>query len=224
MDRVFPGIREESHTQASLSDAYGGLGWRKASEVSSPANLAALIMSAPKVRHMAEQTVHAGLLQTGQLEHVFVAKLEEARTLYLQCLDESERHKAVEFLEKARQAAVEQWARAMSGNSAAVEMPSVNTRVEGDGNEVVDVASSRSEGEGSANLYNSRQGVSTHKVQRILSKLQDCTKLRALEAQLTRQCDWTQLDRIKDLRHPEVSHKWISHLDSCRGSVLPQFD
>ena len=223
-DRLFPGLTEESHIQASLSDAYGGLGWRKASEVALPANLAALIMSAPKIKHMAGQASLAGLLQTGRLEDVFAAKLEEAQRLYLQRLDESDRLKAVGFLEKARQAAAEQWTRAMSGNSAAVDVPSVNTRFDGDGDDVAHTGSVQSEGDASASTHNSRHGVTTPKVQKILSRLFDCTKLRALEAQLTRQCNWTQLDRLKDLRHPEVSHKWIRHLDSCRGSVLPQCD
>ena len=112
----------------------------------------------------------------------------------------------------------------MSGNSVAVDVPSVDTRFEGDSDDVAASVSSRGEVEETADLHNTRQGVTTPKVQRILSRLQDCTKLRALEAQLTRQCNWSQLDRIKDLRHPEVSHKWISHLDACRGSVLPQCD
>ena len=32
MDRLFPGLSEEGHTQASLAAAFGGLGWRRASE------------------------------------------------------------------------------------------------------------------------------------------------------------------------------------------------
>jgi hypothetical protein len=46
-------------------------------------------------------------------------------------------------------------------------------------------------------------------VQRELTRLQDCTRLRALEITLTGQGNWPQLDRLKEMRHPEVSHKWI---------------
>jgi hypothetical protein len=68
------------------------------------------------------------------------------------------------------------------------------------------------------------RAVSAPHVQRELAKLHDCTRLRALEATLRQQANWPQLERIKDLRHAEVSHKWLWHLDSSRGSVLPQCD
>jgi hypothetical protein len=61
-------------------------------------------------------------------------------------------------------------------------------------------------------------------VQRELARLQDCTRLRALEATLTRQGNWPQLDRLKELRHPEVSHKWLWHLDPSGGTVMSQAD
>ena len=38
------------------------------------------------------------------------------------------------------------------------------------------------------------------------------------------QCNWDQLQRLKELRHPEVSHQWLWHLDSRSGSVLTEAD
>ena len=61
-------------------------------------------------------------------------------------------------------------------------------------------------------------------LQRELTKLHDRTRLRAWEATLRQQCDWGQLETLKDLRHEHVSNKWIWHLDSRRGTVLAPSD
>ena len=66
--------------------------------------------------------------------------------------------------------------------------------------------------------------LSSIRVQRELSRLADCTKLRALENTLKSQSNWEQLERLRDLRHPEVSHRWLWNLDSKAGSVLAQPD
>ena len=61
-------------------------------------------------------------------------------------------------------------------------------------------------------------------LQEELCKLRDCTRLRTLEPTLRGQCNWAQLERLKDLRHPQVSHKWLWHMDSRRGSVMTACD
>ena len=38
------------------------------------------------------------------------------------------------------------------------------------------------------------------------------------------QSNWEQLQRLRELRHPEVSHDWLWHLDSRSGSVLSEAD
>ena len=60
--------------------------------------------------------------------------------------------------------------------------------------------------------------------QRQLSRLQDCTRLRRLEQTLRTQCNWDQLERLRELRHPEVSHRWLWHLNSTCGGVLSECD
>ena len=66
--------------------------------------------------------------------------------------------------------------------------------------------------------------ISSPQLQRELSILGDRTKARRLEASLTSQGAWPQLERLKGLRHKEVSHRWLSHLDSARGGVLTAID
>ncbi len=61
-------------------------------------------------------------------------------------------------------------------------------------------------------------------MQKELCKFGDCTRLRHLEDKLHRQCNWPQLDRLRELRHPEVSHRWLWHLNSHEGSVLSEAD
>ena len=77
---------------------------------------------------------------------------------------------------------------------------------------------------GQADPENSSRRLAAPHLQKELSRLHDCTRLRALEAQLRAQCNWPQLDRLKELRHKEVSHQWLWHLDSTRGSVLAEQD
>ena len=59
-------------------------------------------------------------------------------------------------------------------------------------------------------------------VQRELSKLLDCTNLRTLEAALASTCNWSQLKRLKELRHPETSHAWLWHINPQEGSVMTE--
>ena len=48
--------------------------------------------------------------------------------------------------------------------------------------------------------------------------------LRTLERTLEDQGRWAQVDRMRELRHPEVSHRWLWHLDHATGSVLTEED
>eukprot|EP00973_Karenia_brevis_P061266 8521252-Karenia_brevis.AAC.1 len=69
----------------------------------------------------------------------------------------------------------------------------------------------------------SRRMAAAH-VQKELSRLLDCTRLGVLESTLRRQSSWEQLERLQDLRHVEVSHKWLWHLDCRIGSVMSEAD
>eukprot|EP00973_Karenia_brevis_P002274 305165-Karenia_brevis.AAC.1 len=109
MDRLFPGMTPESHEQATLAAAVGGLGWRKASEVALPANLGALVMAAPKVRTMAAAAEKAGLLPVGSVDSLLQERTRQVEAAYMGRLDEFERVRAEVFLRQAREAADGQW-------------------------------------------------------------------------------------------------------------------
>ena len=66
--------------------------------------------------------------------------------------------------------------------------------------------------------------MSTGHVQGQLCRLLDCTKLRQLEADLVTTCQRSQLKRLKELRHKEVSHQWLWHINPLGGSVLAEAD
>lgn len=107
LDRLIPGLTEESHVQSALGIKIGGLGWRHASQIARPANLGALIMAEQKVKNVATAAVQAGLLRAGQVEGLLDAKIASVESAFLGSLDEAERVKAMDFLREAREASAE---------------------------------------------------------------------------------------------------------------------
>jgi hypothetical protein len=224
MNRLFPGLTAESHEQATLSAAVGGLGWRRASDTARVANLGALVSVGPRVRSMAAATAHAGLVPTGQLERRLEEKTRRATEAYLSDLDEVERVKAEDFMRRASEAAEAQWLALIAGaEGSAVQAPMADASYAGPDELAPTGAGSVHDG-GDAELDGRGPNISGPHVQKELAKLQDCTRLRRLEATLRQQSNWVQLDRLRELRHPEVSHSWLWHLDSSSGSVLAQVD
>ena len=59
---------------------------------------------------------------------------------------------------------------------------------------------------------------------RTFLRLTDRSRLRRLEDKLLSKGAWQQVTRIDDLCHIQVSHKWLSHVDACTGSVLTPND
>jgi hypothetical protein len=224
MDQLFPGLTRESHEQASFGAALGGLGWRRASDIARLANLAALLQAGPKVRAMAAATVRAGLLRPDQLEVRLETKIQEIEAAFLGGLDEAERVKGEHYLGMVKNAAQRQWQNIAEGRAARhVPAPQVDaTYVEPTDHHFGQVAHVHDGGDGDAEAAGRRQTLAH--VQKELAKLQDCTRLRALERTLTAQGNWPQLERLKELRHPEVSHRWLWHLDPADGAVLCQAD
>ena len=224
LDRLFSGLTPEGHDQAALCAALGGLGWRKASDIARPANLAALVQTSPLVRGMAAVAVQAGLLPVGQLEAQLESDTQRAEFAYLEGLDEVERVKAEQFLSVAKDAAERQWQRSLIGSSGLDgPAPYADTSFAGHQEHYVGPQGGMIDEETGGPRAVGRRLTPMH-IQRELTKIQDCTRLRALEATLTRQGNWPQLDRLRELRHPEVSHAWLWHLDSSSGAVMTPAD
>jgi hypothetical protein len=224
MDRLFPGLTPDGHDQASLAAAKGGLGWRKASDVARPANLGALVMATPKVQAMAQAAVRAGLLREGQIEQLLAARTQMVEGAYMNELHENERERAATFLRKAKEAAEKEWRATLEGRGRTVGRAPIAeaTYAGADEHAVVD-EDAEADG-GSADLENASRRLTAAHLQKELARLQDCTRLRELEVRLRAQCEWEQLERLKDLRHPEMSHAWLWHLDATKGSVLSEVD
>eukprot|EP00930_Biecheleria_cincta_P046679 TRINITY_DN32221_c0_g1_i1.p1 TRINITY_DN32221_c0_g1~~TRINITY_DN32221_c0_g1_i1.p1 ORF type:complete len:344 (-),score=34.72 TRINITY_DN32221_c0_g1_i1:164-1195(-) len=71
---------------------------------------------------------------------------------------------------------------------------------------------------------NNGRGFTAPRLQKELSKFLDCTRLRTLESTLQRQCNWPQLEVLRDLRHSGTSHKWIWQVDARSGTVMSPCD
>ena len=226
VDRLFPGLSAEGYEQATLTAVLGGIGWRRGTDTALPASLGAHTVAKPVVRWMAKAAEKAGLILPGQIETRFDEKLRRMKEDYVQGLDEVEKVKAEAFIHRAETAAEERWARTASGEHGP-QTKAPRADLDYAGEDEADsgrqsVAEDNDGGDG--DTEGTGRILSGPHLQKELSRLADCTRLRHLEAALRNQCNWAQLARLRELRHPAVSHKWLWHLDSSRGSVLSQAD
>ena len=153
------------------------------------------------------------------------ARLLAVEAAYLGELDELERVKAEDFLERAKQAATEQWQDVSLGRtSSSSAAPRAHAVYRRDDEEVSPQASTEEVDGCPAELASEGRAVTAPHLQKELTRLQDCTRLGRLEETLRLQANWEQLERLRDLRHQGVSHQWLWHLDSSRGSVLNAAD
>jgi len=160
--------------------------------------------------------VVAGLLPLGKLELRLDELTNAAESAYMLTLDEAERVRAEEFPGRDKQAASEAWSRTSTGASG-YEPPAPRVlRNPGEGSEL---------GDGTENgPRSSTRRIGAPQLQSELSMLLNLTRGRRLENTLQQQSAWTHLDRIRELRHKDVSHKWLRHLDVKTGAVLTAAD
>ena len=62
LERLFPGLTEDSMAQATLSAGQSGTGFKRASDIAAPAHLGALIAAKPRILGMIRDAVRGGLL------------------------------------------------------------------------------------------------------------------------------------------------------------------
>ena len=224
LDRMFPGLTSSSHEQATLACKVGGLGCQRAFDIALPANLSALVVAVPKIRHMAHAAQSAGLLDETRLLTQLEGKLRATKSASLEGLGEVEKRCAEAFLSKASAAAEEQWLYySFGGGPDSVQAPVAFATFDDDELGCVGDVSQSMEDE-TPDVEATGRRLSAPQVQRELCRLLDITRLRKLQVQLRAECAWEQLDRLKELRHKEVSHKWLWHLDFHTGSVLSEAD
>ena len=214
LKRLFPGITAEGHEQSALSVSEGGLGWRTASDVARPAHLGALVATGPRIRAMIHSAAEAGLLSLEKMEARLEDVTDSARAAFLERLDEVERVRAEEFIDRAKLAANEAFQRVVGGAASPEPPPPVLNHETGEAGD----------DDGDDAPPGAFKRVSASQLQKELSKLVDQTKARRLDGTLIRMGAWPQLDRLKELRHKEVSHKWLAHLDVKSGAVLTATD
>ena len=224
LDRLFPGIAAEGHEQATFAQTFGGLSWRRATDVARPAHLGSLVAVCPMVTDMCFQATKAGLLPAGVVERCLSEKVLRVRASYLDELDETEKVKAEEFLDQAAERSSALWEGLLSGSGGvSVHAPVANIVYTSDSQEPPTERADAAPPDSSA-AESGRRPLNGLHLQKELARLQDCTRLRALEDSLRTQCNWPQLEELRDLRHKAVSHKWLTHCDSRQGSVLAQSD
>ena len=149
------------------------------------------------------------------MEQLLNQRTSEAEASYLACLDAAERERSMLFLSQAKQAALAQWSAMQAGHGSETAIAPVIDASYSAGDE--HPVANGDENNSNANPDNSGR-------RKELSRLADCTKLRALEGKLRAQCEWEKLERLGDLRHPETSHAWLWHIDATQGSVLCEAD
>ena len=176
-----------------------------------------------KVLNMVETAAAAGLLDPTIPCERLNKWQQDAEHSLLEQLDEVERVKAEDFLARARAAAKTHWDNlAGAGGHGKPRVPRADATYMGADEHAPRMPMDEASLDGPEEDAGS--GFSPQHLQRELCKLQDCTRLRHLEETLRKQGNWAQLERLRELRHPEVSHRWLWHLDSKRGGVLPQCD
>ena len=219
MDRLFPGTTAEGLRQAALAAPKGGLGWRWAADVARPANLAAVLAAGPLIRAMARDASFAGLIPHGLIEDGLEEATRVMAVAFCEGLHEKERARAEGFLIRAEHAARRQWAAIQKGHGwLATASPDVDVSYDAD-NELAAAAPSDQDGDPPES-----QALTSARLQKALCALADCTRLRQLEHTLEQQGQWSQLARLRELRHPQVSHQWLWHLDPAKGAVLTEVD
>ena len=100
LERLFPGLTEDSTTQATPSAGQSGSGFKRARDIAAPAHLGALIAAKPRIQGMIRDAVQADP-RNASLSEV----IETATSTCLSALDNDEEATAKLYVQKAAQAA-----------------------------------------------------------------------------------------------------------------------
>eukprot|EP00973_Karenia_brevis_P019551 2682380-Karenia_brevis.AAC.1 len=241
LERLFPGMREESFAQAALCTSAGGLGARLAKNTALPAALASRAMARPKVAMIGQALQKAGLMPGQNLIDQFDDTTAGAVEAFRSLLDEPESQQLDGFLSKAADTAAAQWLSAV-GEGPAEQLTSTPRMLWNDPLANIDeeVGGQRDEqiGGRNSNLLDGslRQDpdadgtaipdrfLTISHLQRELSLLVDNTQARRLIEHHRAARNHEDLRRLQEIRDTGVSHEWLWSLNPEDGTLLNSAD
>lgn len=147
------------------------------------ANLGGIMLAALKIKDIAAAATRAGLRDQCLIEKSLEDKARQVVDAPTAELHGNEKAKAAAFLQKADEASETQWRRIITGLRQAEAAPDMDTTYRGDCENDAEEFPNVTSGEGGAEGGElPRKALSAAKLQSQLSQLQDCTRLRMLEA------------------------------------------
>ena len=231
--QLVPGLGELGVQQAKLPIHLAGLGLRGVLALAPAAALASMVMSRPKVVHLAHLAEVAGLLWAHDIVQEFDSLMNEGRMRVEAALCLQDREALVRLLNEAAQRAAQDWLHIQQGRPASREQaPRLREGAGESRSPELTVASRagvspssghlRSEPDGQGNVIIAHVASSIH-LQREISLMLDVRSLEDLGEK------WVEADdraarRLQELLDPSVSHSWIWNANPCNGSRMSEND
>ena len=211
LERLFPGMDAEAHSQAALATKDGGLGLRKAGQVALSAVLASKAMAEPKVELLVKQLAKAGLIEDCSMLDSFRRGIDTATKELGNQLGSKACGELTRVLAEARAKAKELWARQLEGSTGE------GLELSGDVDQDLDPESLHSGG------GNEKQ-LSIVNLQKQMGRLLDERCLEDLVEKLRAQGRYQCMRRLEEQRDRGVNHAWIWAIDPARWVMMSEQD
>ena len=129
MDTLFPGLNDNSHTQAQLGLKAGGIGNRAAQTMAKAASLAAQTVARPKLQSFAQTAQMAGLFEKSTFDNALTTRYHDTASADYATLDQTETEHVQAFLEEVKQKAQIKWEAQLLGHEhKKAECPTLNIK------------------------------------------------------------------------------------------------
>ena len=213
LNRIATGITETGRHQAALGIHIGGLGLRRLHDIAVPAELAAKLTALPKVRELCNALSTAGLTEPGLLLNHLLTKIHTLQATLTAQLDQTEAAQLPDLIQQITKRTQQEWDSIRHGTPITAPQPtSPWQRLSLDHHENGQTAFTDPEDESPC---------TTSKAQHLLCQLTDNTRARLLYTDMQEQEATDDIERINELRRPQVHHQWTQHIDPTQGAVLP---
>ena len=209
LTRIATGLTDTGRQQAALGLHIGGLGLRHIKDIAAPAELAAKLTARPKVTEICTALSTAGLTPPGQLTAHLDSKIAELQHNLATQLHNTEALLLPELTQQIAERAQHEWDAIRHGADITAPQPKPPwQRLSTDSHAHDPTAHSDPDDETACN---------TNKAQHLLCQLTDNTRARLLYHEQEEQEATDDIERINELRHPQVHHHWIYHIDHTEG-------